>query len=168
MKTTVVPAQITTVEDRIAGSFTLQQIVLLVFSMIVGLGIYAMLAPKMHLSQIKLVLILLQFSFLGGLALRINGKIVADWLIVFLRFKARPRQYIFTKNDPIYREIIEEKENVTIPVERTQNKMTEKDKQESLTLVESINIDKIFDNDSLSISFKPSKKGGVDVILKQQ
>lgn len=167
MKTTVVPAQITTVEDRIAGSLTLPQITLMVISLVAGAGIYAVVPPKMHLGTIKLTLIIIQFAIFGILALRINGKIVADWLIIYSRYSMRPRRYIFTKNDLIYREIVAEEKNIA--TEKTQKNISEsKNIVKPLTLLEQRNLKKIFDNDSLTISFKPSKKGGMNVTLIQK
>ncbi len=167
MKTTVVPAQITTVEDKIAGSLTLPQIMLLVVPLILGAAIYAGIPPKMHLGSFKLTLIIIQYAFFGALALRFNGKIVADWLVVYLRFKSRPSRYIFTKNDLIYRETTNEKEKITREINE-EKKSDIKNQTRPLTLLEERNIGKIFNNDSLTISFKPSKKGGMDVLLKQK
>lgn len=99
MKTTVVPAQITTVEDKIAGSLNFIQIILLVFSLIVGTALYELISPRLHLTTFKIVLVVIQFSIFGSLALRYKGRIVAEWLIILLRFKARPRIYVFDKND---------------------------------------------------------------------
>lgn len=167
MKTTVVPAQITTVEDRIAGSLTMPQITLMVVSLVVGAGIYAEVPPKMHLGAIKLSMIIIQFAVFGILALRINGKIVADWLIIYSRYSMRPRRYIFTKNDLIHREIIAEEKSVA--TEQSRENISEgKNTAKPLTLLEQLNLKKILDNDDLTISFKPSKKGGMDVSLKQK
>ncbi len=106
MRTTVVPAQITTVEDRIAGNLTFVQVLLLVAALLLGSALYITLPPHLHLGSIKLTLICLQFVVFGGLALRIHGKIVADWLILYLRFMIRPRIYVFTKNDVTGRDIL--------------------------------------------------------------
>lgn len=166
MKTTVVPAQITTVEDRITGSLTLPQIVLLVMSMVIGALIYAVVMPKMHIGSIKLTLIIIEFIFFGGLALRFNGKIVGEWLVIYLRYNSRPRRYIFTRNDTTHRQVIVEKMIKTKTNEQTQdNEIKKTDKP--LTLLEELHIGKIFDNSDISISFKPSKKGGLDVQLKK-
>lgn len=167
MKTTVVPAQITTVEDRIAGSLTLPQIVLMVMAMVIGSVIYAVVMPKMHLGNIKLTLIIIEAMFFCGLALRFNGKILGEWLVVYLRFKSRPRRYVFTKNDSIHREVIFEKEARDEQGQEQDQSVLAKETGKPLTLLEELNIEKIFDNDSLSISFKPSKKGGLDVLLKK-
>ncbi len=166
MKTTIVPAQITTVEDRIAGNLTFPQIILLVISLIAGAGIYGGVGPALHLSDLKLALIILQFIIFGTLSLRISGKIVADWLIIYLRFKSRPKRYIFTKNDPAGRDIIIEKdESVELVTEQT---IDLKLKQVSpLTLPEQIKLDQLFTSEATSVSFKLSKKGGVDVCFKQ-
>jgi len=165
MKTTVVPAQITTVEDRIAGNLTLPQIVLLVISLVIGALIYAIVMPKMHLGTIKVTLIIIQFIFFGGLALRFNGKIDGEWLVIYLRFSSRPRRYVFTKNDITHREVIVENKTKAKSKQVQNNEIKKTDKP--LTLLEESHIGKIFNNDNLSISFKPSKKGGLDVQLKK-
>ena len=165
MKTTVVPAQITTVEDKIAGSFTFIQIILLVFSLIFGTVLYAMIDPKLHLSSLKLVLIAIQFSFFGGLALRFKGRILADWLIIYLRYTLRPRIYIFTKNDLTAREIIQpEIENpVKHKVKSTAGIKANKNPANN----EHLNLRGLIENSALTMSIKPSKKGGMDVVLRE-
>jgi len=166
MKTTVVPAQITTVEDRVAGNLSFPQIILLVFALIVGVSIYGIMPPKVHLSSLKLILIILEFAFFGILALRFNGKIVGDWLIIYLRFKARPRRYLYTKNDLIHREIIQQEIKEAALSKKQETAMISK-QSKTLTLNEQIKMDRIFGNEGLSVSFKMSKKGGVNVSLKQ-
>lgn len=167
MKTTVVPAQITTVEDRIAGSLTLPQIMLLVFSLVIGSAIFGVVAPRMHLGPIKTIAMTVQFVFLAGLAIRFHGKILAEWLIVYLRFRSRPRRYIFTKNDLTSREIIvtEEYHTKKEKIKEPQN-IIKKDKP--ITVLEELNIGRMLEDDSLSISFKPSKKGGLNVSLQKK
>lgn len=157
MKTTVVPAQITTVEDKIAGSLNFIQIILLVFSLIIGTAFYGMIPPKLHLSTLKMILMIAQFAVFGLLALRYKGRILADWLVIILRYKARPRIYIFTKNDPQSREQfadikIMQKEKT--PLVATVKKRIRKNK-----LIDH----PIFENSGSIISIKPSKKGGFDV-----
>ena len=157
MKSTVVPAQITTVEDKIAGSLNFIQIILLVFSLIIGTAFYGLIPPKLHLSSLKIVLMIGEFAIFGLLALRYKGRILADWLVIYLRYKARPRIYIFTKNDPQSREQftdikIMQKEKT--PLVATVKKRIKKNK-----LIDH----PIFENSGSIISIKPSKKGGFDV-----
>ncbi len=166
MKTTVVPAQITTVEDRIAGNFTIVQVILLVISLIIGAAIYSVLTPKLHFNTVKSVLMVLQFGLFAVLAFRIKGKIVADWLIILARYQVRPRRYIFTKNDPIYRDVVVKRVESEIVSEKEPiDQNAEPDKP--LPLLEQIKIDRLFQNSSMSVSFKLHRKGGVDVSLKQ-
>lgn len=166
MRTTVVPAQITTVEDKIAGSFSMPQIVLLVIALVIGAVMYEAIPPKLHFGSIKMILVIIEFAFFGILALRFNGKIVADWLIIYLRYSLRPRRYIFTKNDLVHREIvIEQDESVFVSEEKLFEKKTEP--SQPISLSEQIKIDQLFKRDALSVSFKMSKKGGIDVSLKQ-
>ena len=166
MRITVVPAQITTVEDRVAGNFTFVQIVLMVIPLVIGALIYSSMAPKIHFNPAKLTLIAVDFFIFGIMAIRFNGKILADWLIIYLRYMARPRRYIFTKNDLIHRDIVLEEEGQTIVSKNSEIAIAEK-QPDGMSLKEQIKFDQIFNRDNLSISFKMSKKGGVDVHLEQ-
>ena len=163
MKTTVVPAQITTVEDRIAGSLTLPQIVLLIIPLIASGAIYACAPIRMHLNNLKIILMGLQFIFFGLLAIRFRGKIIADWLVIYLRFKLRPRQYIFTKNDIATREV------ETVVLEKTSEPEQLKPKEEIISallkLPDKIKVDLLLGNPLLTASYKFDKKGGLIVTL---
>jgi hypothetical protein len=165
MKTTVVPAQITTVEDRIAGNLTLPQIVLLIVPLIIGATIYVCLPIRMHINTIKIVLICFQFLFFGLLAIRFRGKIIADWSIIYLRFKLRPRRYIFTKNDPATREI------EPVVIEEPANKNVVEQKPEIIPALpispDKTKVDRMFTNPTFNASYKLSKNGGLDVTLSQ-
>lgn len=165
MKTTVVPAQITTVEDRIAGNLTFPQIVLMILPLLTSTAVYVCVPRFMHFSALKIVLMGLQFIFFGGLAIRFRGKIVADWLIIYLRFTTRPRRYIFTKNDTAGRdiEIPVRKE----PIVKQKQKSAEKEsKLGSLLGFDRTKASQILQNPALTVSFKFAKKGGLDVSLK--
>jgi len=164
MRTTVVPAQITTVEDRIAGNLTFMQIVLLIIPLILGTAIYICIPAKMHVGMFKGILLGLQFALFGGLAIRFRGRILADWLIIYLRFKMRPRKYVFIKNDLTSREIEEvlsRKEKIS-----TAFKVKESIKNPQVSFSENMKVDKLFGNPKVSVSFKLAKKGGLDVALK--
>ncbi len=161
MRTTVVPAQITTVEDRIAGNLTFVQILLLIAAMLIGASLYRVVSPRLHFNPLKLTLISLQFIFLSVLALRIQGKIVADWLILLLRFNARPRMYVFTKNDTTTRDIVvEEPKKAIKPVAIERKPLVS---IPSLSLLELDQVDTLLENPSLTVRFALAKKGGIDV-----
>lgn len=164
MKTTVVPAQITTVEDRIAGTLTFPQIVLLVIPLILGAALYSGIPPKVHFSMVKIILIGLQWLFFGTLALRIKSKILGDWLVLYLRFATRPRLYIFTKNDLTGRDVITAKQEKV--VEDEQDRTVKVIEKPLLTLNEKMRLDQLFANPLLSIRIRLARKGGADVILE--
>ncbi len=157
MKSTVVPAQITTVEDKIAGSLNFIQIILLVFSLIIGTAFYGSIPPKLHLSSLKIVLMIGEFAIFGLLALRYKGRILADWLVIYLRYKARPRIYIFTKNDPTFREQLADLK--IADEERKPKTATSKRRVNKKRLIER----PVIESSESIVSIKPSKKGGFDV-----
>lgn len=99
MRTTIIPAQITTVEDKIAGSFNLAQILILMIPVLWTALVYVVFAPTMKLVSYKLIIILTVTLLCVILALRIKGKIIAQWLSVLATYQLRPKYYLFNKND---------------------------------------------------------------------
>lgn len=104
MKITVVPAQVTTVEDRIMGSLGFSQMMLLVAPVFVSAILFAALPPAMGSSPYKYILMAAVSTFCALLAIRIKGKIVAQWLGTILKYQLRPKYYLFNKNVTLYRE----------------------------------------------------------------
>lgn len=105
MRTTVIPAQVTTVEDTIAGNLNLTQIVLLVSSLFVNTAIYALVPKQLSFSPLKTVLMIAVFIVFVGLTLRIKGRVVINWLVILLSYLARPHLYLFNKNDSTFRDM---------------------------------------------------------------
>ena len=105
MRTTVIPAQITTVEDKIAGSLNLTQLMLLMVPVFWTTIVYTLFTPMMHVVWYKLPLVLVVLIISLSLAIRINGVVVFNWLFVILNYKLRPKLYVFNKNDSYLKEI---------------------------------------------------------------
>src|SRR3990167_3060130 len=105
MRTTVIPAQITTVEDKIAANLNLTQIVLLLASLFIATFIYATFPPKLGFSIYKIPLFIITFLTCGILALRIKGRVVLNWLFILSAYYLRPRYYVYNKNDLTARNI---------------------------------------------------------------
>src|ERR1035437_7132403 len=99
MRTTVIPAQITTVEDKIAGSLNMTQVMLLMVPVIFTTIAYAILPPRMHIEAYKIVLVLIVLLISLILSLRIKGKVVLSWLVILFTYNVRARYYVFNKND---------------------------------------------------------------------
>lgn len=105
MRSTVIPAQVTTVEDTIAGNLTLTQILLFIAPMLISTAIYAILPEKLAFSPYKILLIsLVSLTFLS-LALRVKGRLVLNWLLVLSSFLLRPHLYVFNKNTAYGRDL---------------------------------------------------------------
>ena len=105
MRTTIIPAQITTVEDKIAGSLSMTQILILMFPVLWTAMIYILFVPSMKLVGYKLTLILVATIICLILAFRIKEKIVAEWLGVLVSYRLRPKYWLFNKNDTTNRTI---------------------------------------------------------------
>ena len=103
MKTTVVPAQVTTVEDRIMGNLGLSQILLFILPMFIGAGLYALLPPHMGGSLYKYLVITVITLVSFVLAIRVKGKIVLLWILTIARYNRRPKYYLFNKNTKSFR-----------------------------------------------------------------
>jgi glucan phosphoethanolaminetransferase (alkaline phosphatase superfamily) len=99
MRTTIIPAQITTVEDKVAGNLSMAQILIMLIPVGLTAMIYILLAPSMKLVTYKLILIIAVTIICLILSIRIKDKIVAEWLSVLIKYTNRPRYYLFNKNN---------------------------------------------------------------------
>ena len=169
MRTTVIPAQITTVEDRIAGNLNLTQMILLIIPVLWTMIVYILLFPNMQFATYKLPIIGLVTIFCLLLAIRVKGKVVIQWLIILLRYNLRPKYYLFNKNESYLRDI-------DLPVfEKKQRKLFTKApaKQEKKATKPSISfgdlarLDNLIANPKYSLSVKLGRKGGLNVGLEQ-
>ena len=166
MRTTVIPAQVTTIEDTIAGSLNLTQIALLLSSLLVITFIYAVFPKPMMISYYKVLLFVLTFATFGGLAVRIKGKIVLSWFFVLSAYYLRPRYYVFDKNDLTTRNFELFVKKTTPKAARKKAVSESKAERKVLAIGEMIQAENIFNNPntSLSLSFK---KGGLSVAVKE-
>ncbi len=167
MKTSVIPAQITTVEDRIAGNLNLTQIVLLLMALIIATVIYAVFPYRMQFTYYKLPLIFLGSTFCMVLALRIRGKVLLDWLLVLVRFNVRPSYYLYNKNDLYLRDFIPSEEpKVTKKVAIQQAKTKVEEKIKEATVNDLAKIEQLLVNPKFQLSFKFGK-GGLNVVASE-
>lgn len=106
MRSTVIPAQVTTVEDTIAGNLTLTQIILLIMPVLLSTAVYAVLPERLALTTYKIPLIIFLFVVFVVLALRIKGRIVLSWLSVMAIYYFRPHIFVFNKNTVYTRDLV--------------------------------------------------------------
>jgi hypothetical protein len=131
MRTTIIPAQITTVEDTIAGNLNLTQILLLISSLFINTFIYSFLPVRLAFTMYKIPFIVLVFIVCIVLSLRIKQRIVLNWLVILATYAIRPHLYLFNKNAEFSRDIIQHKEKrqkthskVATPVIKMQSRLS--------------------------------------------
>ncbi len=163
MKTSVVPAQITTVEDKMVGNLTFNQILIFIAALISSTTVYLLIPPISKLSPLKLVIIFFLFMIFGFLALRIKGQTGAERLSVFIGYNLRPHLYLFTKNDDQTRDIPKEPKKSS---KKGQNQI--KNKLKPQVKSNQPPIDPLLIDPALMIRVKLAKKGGVDVSFNKE
>ena len=105
MKLTVVPAQVTTVEDKVAGNLSFTQLLLLTMPVFVDGAFFVLFPPLFKLTALKLIIGVILAVICLMLAIRIKGKLLLTWIVVIGRYNVRPRYYIFNKNDSYLRKV---------------------------------------------------------------
>lgn len=169
MRSKPIPAQITTVEDKIAGNLNLTQIMLLMIPVFFTTAAYAVFPPRMHLAIYKFPLVLVVLLVCLILSLRIKGKVVLNWLVILLRYNIRPRYYLYNKNEVMFR-------TLDMPVfEKKQRKLFKKApaKQEKIAAIQAFGLhdlaklQNVMNDPNYSFVLKAGKKGGFNVSVGQ-
>lgn len=166
MKTTMVPAQVTTVEDKIAGSLGMQQLMLLISPVFLGAAMYILLPPFIHFSLYKSVLFGLVASTFCLLAVRVKGNLILNWITIIGRYNVRPRYYIFNKNDIYLRAGAESlrKQEKAKPKAET---MKLQPKLPKVPLPQMLQLQSALADPGLKLNFKTDKKGGLNVYITE-
>ena len=169
MRTQVIPAQITTVEDKIAGNLNGTQLFLMMIPILYTTLDYAVFYPHMHVTGIKIIsaLIVLVTSVL--LSLRIKGKVVFNWMIVILAYNLRPKYYVCNKNDTYLRNldlIIPEKRHHTFT---SDSHVAKKDSSTvpEYQIQELLQLERLVGNTKLGLRFRSNRKGGLNVAFNK-
>lgn len=166
MRTTIVPAQVTTIEDRIMGSLGFSQLMLLIVPIFIGAGLFALLPPFLDGSPYKYTLITIVTTLCCSLAIRVRGKIIALWLVVILRYNLRPKFYLFNKNTATHRELYNTK-----LIEPQEQKTTARLKRSitvpRLEFHETAKVLATIDNPASKLRFETTKRGGLRVRLTE-
>ncbi len=173
MRTTIVPAQMTTVEDKIAGDLSFLQILLLLSALIVATVIYALFPARLHLTLYKIPLIIGSTLFLGLLALRIKEKIILQWILLLTTYNLRPKYFVFDKNDWNGRD----REGLADLVDGSNEQMNDiniakvnaRGRRKSLNLSnqERLKLDQLIKPDLSSVRYIFNSKGGINVAVKK-
>ncbi len=168
MKSSIVPAQITTVEDKIAGNLTLQQMILLAMPVFVNFALYATLPKSLKLSAYKVVLMVLVALTCGLLSIRIKGKILLIWITTIISYNLRPRYYVFNKNDAHLR--VTHEHSLDVASEDEQAIVTETatmPEHPAISTADIVRLEGILANPAAKLSFNSYKKGGLHVRITE-
>lgn len=154
MRTTIIPAQITTVEDKIAGSLNMTQILILMFPVLWTALIYILFAPAMKLAPYKLGLIGIAIVICLILVIRIKDKIVAEWLGVVLRYQFRPRYWLYNKNDATNRIIdIPDIPDIVVNKRKTTKKASSDQKTE-INISDLVRLEQLIDSGKVAVRYQ--------------
>ncbi len=165
MKFTVVPAQVTTVEDRIAGNLSVIQMALLALPVFGGSFLFAVLPPFMDGALYKYALLGLLVVVSGLLAIRIKGKILLSWLLIIVRYNLRPSLYVYDKRTLYGREVAKASTRNKEAVEKKAKER--KAKLPSVSAADTTRIMKLIGHPTANLRFEVSKKGGLNVRYTQ-
>ena len=166
MKQTVVPAQVTTVEDRIVGNLGISQMVLLALPVLTAGIVFTVLPPALHIALYKLLFLVPFAALCATLAIRVKGKIVLFWIIVRVRYNLRPQYYVFNKNTTANRELYDGVKAAELPEDRPK-KATPHRQRSTLTAAETIRTFAAMDNPSAKLAFTTDKKGKLYVRITE-
>jgi len=168
MRTTIVPAQITTVEDKIAGNLNMSQVFLLLIPVFFGSIIYLIFPPQLHFALYKLPIMLFIAVICCILAIRIKGRVIVQWIVILYRFNNRPRFFIANKNDDYHREVTYGEQNQKKEIQKVSEHKKAVQKSEHLISIPDIfPIEQFITNPKSNMSFKFAKKGKLYVSLSE-
>lgn len=166
MKVTIVPAQITTIEDRIVGNLGMSQIILMTLPVIFGGGLFIILPPSMRLVLYKLVIMLSLTLICATMAIRVKGRIVLLWLVTILRYNLRPRYYVFDKRSQHGRE-----QHLNYaqqePNQEKQTNTLKKLKELRLSTAEIIQVERLLADPAANVFYVTDKKGRLNVRITE-
>lgn len=166
MKQTVVPAQVTTVEDRIVGNLGVGQMVLLSMPVLAAGIVFTILPPALHAALYKLMFLVPFAALCAALSIRIKGKIVLFWIIVRVRYNLRPQYYVFNKNTTANRQLYDRVKATDLPSEEME-KVRPHRQRSTLTAAERIRTFAAMDNPAAKLAFTTDKKGKLHVRITE-
>lgn len=167
MKTTTVPAQVTTVEDKIAGNLNLAQMLLLASSVFVGFALYIVIPPNMKFSIVKIILCLVVMLILASLSIRVRGRILALWIGTILRYNLRPRYYIFNKNDVYLRGSEQTSKDETVKIKKPRTETQAKKPLLEMPMTKLVQLEAAMADPLSRLAFETNKKGGLHVRITE-
>lgn len=167
MKRSIVPAQITTVEDRIVGGLTSYQLTLLLSPLCAGFVAYALLPPDFRLAWYKLGAVAVLELIGVLLSIRIKGRMLLFWFITIARYNTRPRFYIYDKNDPFLRDTAAGRPVAAAETPVRAEATPKPSRLPHLALPDVVKIEGIMADPRANLRFKAGKGGKLNAIIQE-
>lgn len=173
MRATTIPAQITTVEDKIAGNLNITQVTLLGIPIIFAAVAYTIFPPTFNFAWYKLPITLMVTLICVTLSLRIRGKVLVNWLFVVMKYNLRPRYYLFNRNDDYLREMclpiaeIKAKKSFLPAYLRKEKKTINGIPAKNFDIKDLMKLKDYINHPDYTFAFKVNEKGGINVALEQ-
>jgi len=96
MRVSIVPAEMTSIQDKIIGDLNMNQVILLSTPLIFTILVYLFIPPFSKLSLLKIIVCSISIISLAILSIKIDGKIFLEHLKILISFFNRPRIYLNT------------------------------------------------------------------------
>lgn len=164
MKTQIIPAQITTVEDKIAANFSITQVIILLIPILFTTVTYALFPPIMLFVTYKLVLTLIVVIISLVSIIRVKGKIILQWAIIISRYNLRPKYYVYNKNSQFGRKIYK-----PTKYKKTKQKIKPQTLKptEEPKLKHVLKLNTLLTTKKINLTYRANKKGGIDVAFEK-
>jgi hypothetical protein len=162
----IVPTQITTVEDKLFGSFTIRQFMLLAAPIALFILTLVFLPPRTGIVAYKVVICGIAAVVMMPMAIKIKGKLLVDWFGIAARYMTRPRYYVYDKNTSYLRSMPEETQATVVKQDKAvgvRNLLIAK----KLPQKERLRLQSLIDQ-GLSVNVEVGKKGKLHVIVAEK
>lgn len=167
MKTTIVPAQITTVEDKVTAHLSFTQLLLLMTPVFLGGATFVFLPPFANYALYKLFIALFVALICITLAIRIRGRLILEWIGILSRYNLRPQHYVFDKNTTYFRNIPKRAEEAAEAKEVIVTSKIKKQQTKPFRMKNAVAIESAMADPDSEFHFKVNKNGGLSVNLKE-
>ncbi len=166
MKTTIVPAQITTVEDKVAGNLSFTQLLLMIIPVFLGGAIFAFLPPLIEFTIYKTVIVILLALLCSALAIRIKGKLVMEWILIRGKYNLRPRRYVFNKNDSYLRPVGDDQQDLKAELDVAKHEVAVPAPLR-IGFGQRVALETVMIDPRANLHFKTDRKGGLRVHITE-
>ena len=162
MRVSIVPAQITTVEDKIVGNISVLQAMLLGAPVLFGFVIALIFPPSGQFVSYKIAIVIVLFLIFGTLSIRIKDRIIAQWIKLLSVYCARPRLHLYNKNSSYLRSTPVKKSTKSIvPIFKAETKQIKPAKD--ISTKEQARLEQMTGSDTTNMKFEVAKKGRLHV-----